>query len=315
VIAHFLNASSNSPLELVYENVTQPCVHALASFGGSLFASTSRDAIHFSPDGTFGSFMTMPVTGASSPYYTPAPSSAQRPASAPARGDDEDEELGDYSPQIYCLESYASFGANRLYAGTNAGGCIYTTEDGKRWDLAYNTGEDRVHALKTFKGLLYAGTSSQGLVYAFNGRTWSQAFDTGEAAVASLGVHGHKLLAGTYPNGLILSTDDGARAQVAFRSDHSFIQAFGSFKGWAYAGAARPEGITIFRSREGASWEAVFSSDKDTNVYAFKEFGNSLYVGTGDNGRIYKSLDGEHFEVAVATLEEGIRAFEAHDGR
>ena len=58
VIAHFLNTSPGSPLDVVYENVTQPCVHALASFGGQLFASTSRDTVHFSPDGTFGSFIT-----------------------------------------------------------------------------------------------------------------------------------------------------------------------------------------------------------------------------------------------------------------
>src|SRR5581483_4219409 len=83
----------------------------------------------------------------------------------------EDKEgTGDYVTQIYCLCSYAPAGRESiLYAGTNLNGGIYQTTDGENWKEAFTTDEDRIHALVEFKGRLYAGSSSKGKIYAYDG--------------------------------------------------------------------------------------------------------------------------------------------------
>jgi predicted RNase H-like HicB family nuclease len=156
-----------------------PILYDLLEYKGKLVAATNRDLVLLSGSGAPGSWKTHVVTNSNSKFFNPQPGS---------------EGEGDYVTQIYCLATYAPPGKEvSLFAGTNLNGAIYQSADGETWKDAFSTGEDRVHALREFKNRLYAGTSSEGRVYAFDGTQWNHVASLSEVAVTALGAFKGKL--------------------------------------------------------------------------------------------------------------------------
>ncbi|HJT23106.1 MAG TPA: fibronectin type III domain-containing protein, partial [bacterium] len=243
-----------------------------------------------------GSWAKIPVTQTPTKFFTPGKSG--------------EEATGDYTTQIYCLASYAAPGKEAaLYAGTNLNGAIYVTQDGETWRDAFSTGEDRIHALCEFKGRLYAGTSSQGKVYAFDGTQWNTVGSLSEVAVTCLGVFNGRLYAGTYPSGLVFSTRDGLNWEEVSATGQNFIQCFQEFKGALYAGTSSSKGVRVFRTENGTDWACVYETTRELNLYCMEVFENAIYAGTGNSGRILKTLDGHEWVTAYAGDQEGVRAF------
>lgn len=273
-----------------------PNLYDLTEFRGCLYAATGQDMVLKSSNAAPGSWTKISVTGSPSKFFTP--------------GKNDKEPSGDYITQIYCLCSYAAPGKEAaLYAGTNLNGAIYVTHDGEAWRDAFSTGEDRIHALCEFKGRLYAGTSSQGKVYAFDGTQWNNVGSLSEVAVTCLGVFRGRLYAGTYPSGLIFSTPDGLNWEEVSATGQNFIQCFQEFKGALYAGTSSPKGVRVFHTQNGTDWDCAYESSRELNLYCMEVFENALYAGTGNSGRILKTQDGHEWTTAYAGDQEGVRAF------
>src|SRR5579872_796061 len=273
-----------------------PTLYDLAEFRGSLYAATGRDQVLRSGNGTPGSWNKIQVTDTNPKFYTSTP--------------DQKDGAGDYTTQIYCLCPYAAPGREgALFAGTNLNGGIYQTVDGEIWKEAFTTGEDRIHALCEFKSRLYAGTSSQGKVYAYDGVQWNTVGSLSEVAVTCLGVFKGRLYAGTYPSGLIFSTPDGLNWEEMSGTGQTFVQCFQEFNGAFYAGTSSPKGVKIYRTVNGRDWLPVYESARELNLYCMEVFENTLYAGTGNSGRILKTQDGTEWTTAYAGDSEGVRAF------
>lgn len=272
-----------------------PTLYDLAEFKGCLYAASGKDLVFRTSNGVPGSWKGIPVTQRRSKFFTPAGNN---------------KETGDYLTQVYCLCAYAPPGREAgLYAGTNLNGAIYVTFDGESWRDAFSTGEDRIHTLCEFKGRLYAGTSSQGKVFAFDGVQWNTVGALSEVAVTCLGVFQDRLYAGTYPSGLVFSTRDGLNWEETTATGQNFIQCFKEFNGFLYAGTSGPKGVKVYRTENGRDWMAVYESGRELNLYCLEVFENALYAGTGNSGRVLKTQDGLAWKTAYAGDEEGVRAF------
>ncbi len=273
-----------------------PNLYDLTEFRGILYAATGQDSVLKSSSGAPGSWKKVPVTSNPTKFFTPG-----------AKGK---EASGDYTTQVYCLCSYAPPGKEAiLFAGTNLNGAVYQTTDGETWRDAFSTGEDRIHALCEFKGRLYAGTSSQGKVYAYDGVQWNNVGSLSEVAVTCLGVFNGRLYAGTYPSGLLFSTPDGLNWEEVSATGQNFIQCLQEFNGAFYAGTSSPKGVKVFRTENGVDWALAYETTRELNLYCMEVFENALYAGTGNSGRILKTLDGVDWSTAYAGDQEGVRAF------
>ena len=296
VLDHYFTSATPASFEVLEPFPEIPSLYDLAQYRGYLYAATGRDLILRSSSGAPGSWQRVPVTQTPSKFFNP--------------GGEGKEGSGDYTAQIYCLCPYAPPGKESvLYAGTNLAGAIYQTTDGETWRDAFATGEDRIHALCEFKGRLYAGTSSKGKVFAYDGVQWNTVGALSEAAVTSLGVFGNRLYAGTYPSGLLFATADGFNWEEVTATGQNFIQCLQEFNGSFYAGTSSPKGVRIFRTKNGTDWESVYESSRELNLYCMESFENALYAGTGNSGRILKTLDGVDWKTAYAGDTEGVRAF------
>ena len=283
----------------VFDSPSTPIIYDFQEFNGRLYACTNKDSVIRSTTGDVGAWEQLSIANIFSPYFNPP---VGRTKSFSEEG------LGDYTPQVYCLKTFNDLGTTKLFSGTNANGGIYETIDGEKWSLSFNSGEARIHCLEAFKGRLFAGTSTEGKVYSYNGSHWVVSLNTPELAIACFGLFRDYLYAGTYPNGMIYRTSDGVNWQKVFDTNQSFINDFYVFQNRLYASTSKASGGLIFMTEDGTNWVENFFSEKDVNFYRFVSFANSLYVGSGDNGRIYKSLDGKKWELAFQTDEEDIRA-------
>jgi len=289
----------------VFESEIVPMIYDFEEFNGYMYAATNKDSVVRTNTGDIGSWETISIANVFSPFFN-------APVGSTKSFDKED--LGDYTPQIYCLKQFSDLGTPKLFCGTNANGGIYESLDGKTWSLSFNSGEARVHCLEGFKGRLFAGTSTEGKIYSYNGTHWVIALNTTELAISCFGLYRDYLYAGTFPNGMIYRTADGVNWQKVFDTNQSFVNDFFVFKNKLYAATAKASGGLIFMTEDGTNWVESFFSEKDVNFFKFAQFSNSLYAGSGDNGKVYKTMDGRKWELAFQTDEEDIRALFVFNG-
>ncbi len=289
----------------VYDSLIAQIIYGFEEFNGQLYACTNKDSVVRTTTGDQGAWETISIANVFSPYFNP-----------PVGGTKtfEEDNLGDYTPQVYCLKVFNDMGTPKLFCGTNANGGIYETLDGKNWSLSFNSGEARIHCIESFRGRLFAGTSTEGKIYIYNGTNWSVALNTSELAVTCFGLFRDYLYAGTYPNGLVFRTADGVNWQKVFDTNQSFVNDFFVFKNKFYVSTSKATGGIIYMTEDGTNWVENFFSEKDVNFYRFEAFGNGLYAGTGDSGRVYKTLDGKQWEMAFQTDEEDVRALHLFNG-
>lgn len=272
-----------------------PMFYSLAEFKGRIYAATGRDKVFYSNNGAAGSWKSNLVTKTDTKFFTPDP---------------REKDGGDYSTQVYCLAAYGTPGKEKvLFAGTNLNGSIYYTTDGESWRESFATGEDRIHTLVEFKNRLYAGTSSQGKIYAYDGLHWNAVANLSEAAVTAMGVFKNKLYVGTYPSGLIFCTEDGLNWEEVGATGQSFIQCLKEFDGALYAGTSGSKGVRIYRTTNGRDWLVTYDSSREMNCYCMEVFEGTLFVGTGNSGRVLRTRDGVEWKTAYAGDMEGIRTF------
>lgn len=304
-----LDAASGSDFEVVYEDSSQPLIHAITPFFGRLVAATHRDSTLASASGDLGAWNLGPVSRAGQPEADAFRLKKDRLDAA--EGEDG---LVDFTPQVYCLATYGGSGVPKLYAGTNHAGGVYESVDGVSWELSTATGEARVHCLAEFKGRLYAGTSAAGKLFCYTGTHWSLVHRGSETAITSACAFKGELFIGTYPSGHIYASADGVNWHLAYDSGQTFVRSLVEFDGALYAATSKAGGGVVLRSADGLRWEKVFES-KEPNFYALLPFHHALWLGTGNNGKLYRSLDGANWQLAAALEDEGVRGLAAWEGR
>ncbi len=291
---YFLTAAP-APFERTEVFKNHPKVYSLIEYRGHLIAASNRDTVLKSGSGAPGSWKSHLVTRHHSKFFNPDPSGV--------------EDSGDYVTQVYCLASYAPLGQEAvLFAGTNLNGAIYRSEDGEVWHEAFSTGEDRVHCFTVFRNKLYAGTSSDGKVFAYDGTQWAAVGALSEVAVTAMGVFRDRLFAGTYPSGMLFSSPNGLAWEQMAATGHQFVQCFREFKDAFYAGCSSPKGVTVLRTRNGRDWETVYESARESNLFCLEVFDGQLWAGTGNSGRVLATRDGSDWRTVFAGDDEGVRA-------
>jgi predicted RNase H-like HicB family nuclease len=304
-ILKHLAATSTVALEGVHEEKLGMIPYAGLVHDDRLYLGTNLDVMLVTETGKKDGWKRVPVTQQATDFYQVFEGGAE-----------DIFEPGEYTTQIYALASFAlEQGAPAVYAGTNLKGLVYVNEIGDEWRPAFSTGEERVHSLAGFGGHLYAGTSSKGRIFRWDGRKAEVVNQSREMGVTALAVHGGALYAGTYPEGLILRSEDGELWEIVCRTRQKMVNQFCSYRDGLYAGCSNPSGGSVFRTADGMAWERCFASERDPNVYNLASFGGRLYAGTGENGRLYATRDGAHWEPVAQSPEAAMRVVVAHRGR
>lgn len=226
--------------------------------------------------------------------------------------------------EVLCL---AADRKGNLYAGTAPGGLIHKMTPGGESTVFFDTGESYVWCLVfDGKGNLYAGTGDGGKVYRISPDGKGEVFyETGERHVMCALYRDGELVIGTEGTGLVISLSDSGVASVMYDCDEQEVRDLEPGSGGVvYAAAvertsslAGPrfgpgDGGDVDGERKQASGVYRINADntatkmwasKRTTVYSLWVAGeDSLFLGTGDEGRIY-CLSQKHLEL-VESVED-----------
>lgn len=206
-----------------------------------------------------------------------------------------------------------------IYAGTEGGGRIYRSPDGKVWDEVCSTGGIAVYGITHFKGSYYAGVNDPRpeIWSSPDGKKWFRkaVLPEDQTGVISLGSFKEHLYAGT-ARGRLFRSYDGERweeAAVLKQTEAPHWTRFIlEFKDKIYAGTQLGY---IYRSRDGAIWEEVGGPVREgKNRYGLRGaevFDGSLYVGSITHGEIWKSENGEKWEMVFDATPDRERGYVA----
>lgn len=157
------------------------------------------------------------------------------------------------------------------------------------WSTSYDSPAVAIVSLAVYNGKLYAGTGSDGIVYALEGSSWSQSFDappSSASVIESLAVYNGKLYAGTFPNGIVYVYDGSSWAVIADLAADT-ITSLAVYNGKLYAGSTDEYGPNdgIIYVYDGNSWEVSYDWPA-TNVPCLAVYNGKLFAGASD-GIVY----------------------------
>lgn len=184
------------------------------------------------------------------------------------------------------------------------------------FDLSFNNGSEvAISAMIVFKGQLIAGGGyGESRVYGFNGKTWTT-LATGLGAsvgnIQRLYVYKGNLFAITQGGGVnagIYSSPDGTNwTEENTAAGTNFIE----FRGHLYA--LQFNNILLERNDVAGTWFQVLNTLPNcTQDYGLDVYNDNLYVGctTASGGAVYKSYDGQSFNLDFLNNQQGGRGTE-----
>ncbi|MFX1376319.1 MAG: hypothetical protein ACFFA0_10930 [Promethearchaeota archaeon] len=229
-----------------------------------------------------------------------------------------DEVLGwnlDYSvPDAIQVLSLCEY-ENKLYAGTGTGdGKIYVYDPiTNEWNLAYDPPnspyDPSIWGLCVYDGILYASTSYNRYIYAYDGIDWEPVYQVDPYHwLGGFAEYEGKLFLGVGSNwayGAIYEFD-GQNWVISWSSTSiwqiiSLIVYDGSLyaAGWGFDGTGTRKGVILVYDGEGG-WNSIFESDQD--LWSLEVYGNKLYTGgkkvPADDFALLYSFDGNSWEIA-----------------
>lgn len=186
-----------------------------------------------------------------------------------------------------------------LYAGTqnDTSGAQVWSSAGAGWSHVADHGIEEhsantsIHALASFQGHLYAGTSnvSGAQIWAFDGLAWTNVVTAGllssvNVAVETLAVHGDRLYAGTRnaAGAEVWSTQDGEHWMWVngFSRGSGAVLALASFQGRLYVALENGELWML----DGAIWQSAaprgLGDAYNVSLSSLATYQGALYVGT-----------------------------------
>jgi outer membrane protein assembly factor BamB len=197
----------------------------------------------------------------------------------------------------------------KLYAGTSSGGIVYVF-DGTTWSTSYDSPENTIYSLAVYKGKLYAGTSSNGLVYVYDGSTWSTSYDSPvDSTINCLAVYNGKLYAGTSGSALVY-VYDGSTWSTSYDCSESAINSLGVYNGKLYAATGTNGRLFVY---DGNTWSMSYDSNTENVITSLAIYNGKLYAGTNGNGVLY-IYDGTTWSM-YDTPETTIESLAVYDGK
>jgi len=201
----------------------------------------------------------------------------------------------------------------RVFAGTAPRGLIQLVRPNGESSVFFDTKESYVWCLTFDKnGNLYAGTGDEGRVYKIKPDGSGELFyETGERHVTCALYRNGELTIGTEGSGLVMSLDETGRARVLYDCDEEEVRDLAAGPdGVTYAAAIARTGSVAGPSpgQRGSPASDITEKKRASSVYriyadgtASKVWGtsrstvyslwlageDSLFLGTGDEGRIY----------------------------
>ncbi len=199
-----------------------------------------------------------------------------------------------------------------VYAGTAPGGLIWKNVDGES-SVFFETGESYVWCLAfDDSGNLYAGTGDGGKVYKIRPNGKGEVFyETGERHVMCAQYAKGRLVVGTEGTGLVLAIDANGKGRVLFDCDEQEVRDVACVDGGVTYAAAiartrtvagpalddapsqsgedqdeRKQGSSVYRITDDGTASKVWTSGRSTVYCLWAAAGDSLLMGTGDEGRI-----------------------------
>jgi hypothetical protein len=193
-----------------------------------------------------------------------------------------------------------------LYAGVEGKGAeIHRTGDGEKWFRVAKTDATALYGIMKFNGFYFAG-GNEPVAQIFrseNGTSWKRAaILKDQDGVISLGSFHNALYAGT-TGGEVYRSEDGTRwdrvVQIPTRGEPNWVRSLTEFKGQFYAVAEQGD---IYRTTDGHTWTGIqWLPSYVTNKRRLRPaevFHDTLYIGTTTHGEVWKSNDGEVWEIA-----------------
>ncbi len=192
---------------------------------------------------------------------------------------------------------------NHLFAATEVGGIVLSTDDGSSW-TPVNTGirNTPVSCLALSGKNLFAGSMGYSIgpfLSTDEGASWSQVNDLlWTAHVRSLAAIGTNILAGIGggdDGSIFRSTDDGISWTNVYPGfpDYDIYQAFAAHEGNLFAGSAF--GSVLRSTDSGRSWAKADTTGLQNfrgGITSFAVLGNNLFAGTVDSGIFLSTNNG-----------------------
>ncbi len=244
------------------------------------------------------------------------------------------------SPEV-TIYSLAIGPDDALYAGTGPDGLIYKITDATTPPTTLlNEGDKYVWALQFGDaGNLYAATGTDGKIYKITPEGESSVlFDAEEKNIMTLLQHENGFYAGSGDNGVIYHIMDDGTAKVVYQAKEKEIRALEmDRKGNLYAAAVTSEPAEPSRGRRGANGPPTPSGppppgggppqENKSNIYKIRPDGTTvsiwnspaplilaivlesdsqIFVGTGNEGKIYRVnlMSGDYVEVGKCSADQ-----------
>jgi hypothetical protein len=174
--------------------------------------------------------------------------------------------------------------------------------------------------LQPFKGKLYAGTTD-GKIYEWNGASWALSRDTAKAGgIRAMAVYKGKLYAGNGTDGVVDSFDGTTWTAAAFTvtgvSGVRSMAVFDVTSPTLYVGASIATGAGLYRYN-GSTVSAVLYNAQEPDVYAMAIYGGYLWFFGADassrRGSVYRT-DTTSFDRRLDLPENYVTAAIVHQG-
>ncbi len=199
-----------------------------------------------------------------------------------------------YSMAVYNGEIYAALHS-----------ALQSSPDGINWS-AVSDASGTPTALSVFNGELFIGDPGGRI---FNNPNLSAPVFTAASSIESLSAFNERIYAGDL-NGHVYASSDGIHWGLVFSDTQTApsVQSLMGFNGQIYAGDASGN---IYQSGNGTLWTDVF---KGNNISALSVFNQKIYAADSNNGKIYVSSDGVHWNIAFSG-PSGAYSFTLFEGK
>jgi hypothetical protein len=210
--------------------------------------------------------------------------------------------------------SVAVDGRGAVYAGTAPGGLIWKKAASGQSSVFFETGESYVWCLAfDGEGNLYAGTGDKGKVYKIRPDGKGDVFyETGERHVMCAQYMNGRLVVGTEGTGLVFAIDPDGKGSVLYDCDEQEVRDVAcADDGVTYAAAIartrnvagpaleavvpptaedtgeQKQGSSVYRIAADGTTSRLWTSSRSTVYCVWVASGDSVLLGTGDEGRIF----------------------------
>lgn len=289
----FRSSDNGVTWQLANSGLPDAGINALISFGNNLFAGTSNFGVYISVDN--GASWAEANSGVLPGYFVTSlvilgSNLFVGTTNGVFRSTDNGASWQNAAPLTEQFVRSLAANSSHLFAGTN-GDVYVSTNNGDNWS-ATNCPSSNISALAVSNTNLFAA-SGQVYLSTDNGANWTQTSPLPNA-VQSIIINGSNVFAGSYGGQIHLTTDNGQTwtdVSILVQSDIVTSLILNGSELFAGTASGLADRGGVFRSTDnGANWQASGLGLTTTDVRAFIQKDNNLFVGT-QGGGVFRSTN------------------------